>query len=644
MEHSRSHLYLLPSQPLLDDEEAIAGIARVTGVPEYDVRQRCGKNRLSLVMRADDTATLEPIRRQLAAQGHAAAVLTDREMRRLPCPIAARGVSVSDGALSFLDAEGRVLETLSRCRDAFIVVTNLKRPGRNPVPPMGSPGETGTPARIYEEAERELAAMLSTHLDGVVIDVVAGGGRRVRLRSRRFNFMTLGEQAGPGMAGNLQTLFAEILRQVERPIVDLGFGGMRPPSVPGTGLQLIDGLPCDRPENDTERELENYVRCLTLLWRKNLFEALMTPPVPGARFRTTSIGDREATNAEADTERQPHFWIPPAGASSSLPGVRAGDLRRLGPLPVVLPLAAGMAASGFAAFHGHPSGFGAGLALAGLLSGVHAFELVSRRRRIENVPTSRIRSAAIGMAEVRGKAKALTPLRTPFSSMPCVYYEYRIVTNDRPDPAVISWQGLWGEARSREEAAIRTGHSGHIPFLIEDETGAIEVDPAGAVVEVRSEQSLTRVPFAGGMVPAGTQVMAWEKYIPEGYTVYVLGEVKQESIEAIVERGNLVERIRELKRDEDRMAACDLDENGVVDDREWSLATAAIATDLRRESLDASGRTDRVRIGRPARGGLFLVSERSEKKIVRSLALRSRLLLAAGAILVISGLTVLLQP
>ncbi len=64
------------------------------------------------------------------------------------------------------------------------------------------------------------------------------------------------------------------------------------------------------------------------------------------------------------------------------------------------------------------------LAGGGLI--VFGFIVLRRKRLLENVPTSRIRSVAMGFAELAGRAKNRTPLAAPFSDIPCVYYRFLV--------------------------------------------------------------------------------------------------------------------------------------------------------------------------------------------------------------------------
>jgi len=92
-------------------------------------------------------------------------------------------------------------------------------------------------------------------------------------------------------------------------------------------------------------------------------------------------------------------------------------------------------------------------------------------QRLQDVPRSRIRSAALGYVEVHGRARPLgDPLRGPLSGRPCVWYRTRMFRskkhNNPPPPAGHAPLGTADRA-----------------FVIADETGACLVAPLGADVD-----------------------------------------------------------------------------------------------------------------------------------------------------------------
>ncbi|MCD1116098.1 hypothetical protein [Chryseobacterium turcicum] len=85
-----------------------------------------------------------------------------------------------------------------------------------------------------------------------------------------------------------------------------------------------------------------------------------------------------------------------------------------------------------------------------------------------NLPTSKIQSVAMGLAEICGKAKALKTVVSPLSYTVCVGYIYTVdeVSESRDDDGRTSKS--YREIQRKQEL-----HR----FLLKDETGSIEVEP-----------------------------------------------------------------------------------------------------------------------------------------------------------------------
>ena len=126
-----------------------------------------------------------------------------------------------------------------------------------------------------------------------------------------------------------------------------------------------------------------------------------------------------------------------------------------------------------------------------------AFRRLSLRRAVEDTPRAKVRSAAVGRCELRGRVRALpAPLIGPFSGLPCVWFRWKVEEEHQNSKGGSSWTTL-GEGRSDQA------------FLLEDETGSLRVDPEGAVVE-SGEAFVYRSGFLGGKeAPAGPQTYVW---------------------------------------------------------------------------------------------------------------------------------------
>jgi E3 Ubiquitin ligase len=92
------------------------------------------------------------------------------------------------------------------------------------------------------------------------------------------------------------------------------------------------------------------------------------------------------------------------------------------------------------------------------------FRDLKRRRLIQNTPTARIRSMAMGVVEVNGLIEARSTVFAPFSGRPCAYWQVEIAVRN---------------GRRHSWSTVHRNSSGH-PFFLHDETGTALVYPKGA--------------------------------------------------------------------------------------------------------------------------------------------------------------------
>lgn len=186
------------------------------------------------------------------------------------------------------------------------------------------------------------------------------------------------------------------------------------------------------------------------------------------------------------------------------------------------------------------------------------------KRKIENTPTSRIRSVAMGMVEVKGKALRKYALVTPMSHTPCVYYRltrYRKDKNDR-------WQ------------VIGVTSSANASFFLEDDTGRIEINPYGG--QVRAGTRHEGFPGQVGLTRFDSdRTEKWqEEMIVEGTLLYVLGFAASKREEGESLREEVQTALRDLKHDPLRLKEFDLDGDGKICVDEWDVARAQMEEQL----------------------------------------------------------------
>jgi hypothetical protein len=116
-------------------------------------------------------------------------------------------------------------------------------------------------------------------------------------------------------------------------------------------------------------------------------------------------------------------------------------------------------------------------ALAGAAAGAYlfyrGFRTLQRKRLILNTPTSKIRSASMGLIEVSGLAVGQHTMQAPITGLPCYYYR------------TIAWQPK--QSGKNEEWVIVAEETLHVPFYLDDNTGRVLVDPQGAEMDIHRD-------------------------------------------------------------------------------------------------------------------------------------------------------------
>lgn len=168
--------------------------------------------------------------------------------------------------------------------------------------------------------------------------------------------------------------------------------------------------------------------------------------------------------------------------------------------------------------------------LAGIGLSAYGFFLNNRKRLIESIPTSAIRSLAIGLVEVSGRAQPEHALlRAPFSGMPCVLFSYT-VEERRTSGKETRWETI-AKGTSQE------------PFHVRDTTGRVLVVPFDAQL-ILPDSKATRCNWSGtlpeatilGLLKLGIALDGWsgektirctETFILPDETVYVMGTAQE---------------------------------------------------------------------------------------------------------------------
>jgi hypothetical protein len=101
------------------------------------------------------------------------------------------------------------------------------------------------------------------------------------------------------------------------------------------------------------------------------------------------------------------------------------------------------------------------------------FKELRFKRHIENIPTSKIRSMAMGEVEIKGEALPIDSseiIRSPFTNRECVYYRYTTEEYVRSGK-----YGHWTTMRDETTKNL---------FYLKDDTASVLIDPKGAEVDI----------------------------------------------------------------------------------------------------------------------------------------------------------------
>src|SRR5690349_10545482 len=112
-------------------------------------------------------------------------------------------------------------------------------------------------------------------------------------------------------------------------------------------------------------------------------------------------------------------------------------------------------------------------AAAGVYLFYRGFQMLRQRRLILNTPSSKIRSAAMGLVEVSGLACGPYTVNAPVTGVPCYYYR------------TMAWQ--WKRSGKNSEWQLVADESLHVPFYLDDNTGKVLVNPQGAELDIHRD-------------------------------------------------------------------------------------------------------------------------------------------------------------
>lgn len=251
--------------------------------------------------------------------------------------------------------------------------------------------------------------------------------------------------------------------------------------------------------------------------------------------------------------------------------------------------------------------WGGAFTLAGPFAFGRGFHLWRRRRLIQDTPTAKVRSMAMGLVELNGMAHGRSSAMAPFSGRECVYWQV--------DISVPARRGSW--------RVVHRNSSGQ-PFYLDDGTGTALVFPKGAECNLR--HGVEEVAHGLSLPPCYAEYLREhrgtlstfgrlstlrfrERVLEEGQNLYVLGTAMPRAHEVVISDG-------------EALAATGTDGPEALHQRRLRERDAGVRGVVRQG--------DRERT--------FILSQDSERSLTFGLGIHSALLMVGGPIATIAGL------
>jgi hypothetical protein len=239
----------------------------------------------------------------------------------------------------------------------------------------------------------------------------------------------------------------------------------------------------------------------------------------------------------------------------------------------------------------------------GFIVFLRGFLLFRKRRLIENIPTSKIRSLAMGLVKIQGDVASGDGglLRGPFFLKECVYYMYEIQRFNEykygrlMDQELPKWKTLKTESES-------------VKFRLQDETGSVLIDPAEAEINTTKglERNIDRENLPSAAVDEFLAFHNIPCEDPEGYRYRIRYR------EYFIELG----------------------------DKLYILGTAGKKPSRIGGSIESS--TENIMIYQGGKNRPYIISDNKEEDFVKNLGTAYRIKIIGGALISILSLIILL--
>ena len=259
--------------------------------------------------------------------------------------------------------------------------------------------------------------------------------------------------------------------------------------------------------------------------------------------------------------------------------------------------------------------FGLLVLLVAVFTGVGFFlwkRSFQHARVMEDMPTSKVRSAAQGFVELAGMQHALdgVPLSAPLTGDACTWWDYKIEKQKRTRSSKGHSSTTWVTVEKDTSVGF---------FNLKDDTGEILVNPMGADVTT----SLRRVWYGNARRPSGGGSSGFggglsrryrytERIMRPGEPIYALGHFETwTQVPGTTERSKKrAEILAEWKKDAGELVRrFDEDGDGRVDQDEWESARKAAQALVEKQVTEAAMK--------PEEDHPFILSTKSQDELTK---------------------------
>ncbi|MDD5530746.1 MAG: GIDE domain-containing protein [bacterium] len=260
----------------------------------------------------------------------------------------------------------------------------------------------------------------------------------------------------------------------------------------------------------------------------------------------------------------------------------------------------------------------------------YGFALLNRKRLIQNIPTSKINSLAMGLVEIQGRCFPVTdkPLIAPYSQKECVFYYFKVQEYTRGSNNHSSWQ------------TISEGSSG-MPFYVDDDSGRVLIDPTKAEIKLEPRYiSSTPDGKQNIPLPLSSGAMKYiESFIVPGESAFVLGTAKEIKDCSGDYTKKVAQQVTDWYYNPEKQKEFDINRDGDIDKQEYILMKEkAEKSVIQKELKDIPIKNDLVGISdiiitKGETEKTFILSNESEKTIVSKIGIKTTLYIWSGIII-----------